>query len=458
MTDTSAMEANDFWSGLDCLETASEAEVEQRLLLPMLRALGYEDEEITPKAPIIFQEGRKGRPHEADLVVHEGPELNEDTTLLVVEAKAPGQDLAKAAVQATSYANASKAPFLLLTDGRTLEIWQLQPTRRSERVLLCAVSQLRERRGEIERLIGRGAAAAHCRSLGYRPLAQAADDVTAYVESELARMSGPCGTARRIRSGGRIMDALDGLDLVEGSAMVLAPSGFGKTTLAMSAHRRWLSTLTDSAPLPFLIPLPDLAEFDQAPEDYARQRLSARCPQFGSDHAFAALIEKRGIRLLCDGLDRIDPTAQRRFLARLDALRRDRPKARLIVLGRTGSPTGNGLASMELLPLDRSEKQALAASVSPGTGWMAVHNLPAVLDPLCEHPLLLTLLLKHQDRTGSPPAHLDDLFETWLSSLLEVDGHGPAMVANLRDLLGRFASAVAGGSRPRRTVLSEVKV
>ncbi len=458
MTDMSLMAADEFWSRSDRLDIGNEAEVEQRLLLPMLRALGYADEEITPKAPIIFQEGRKGRPHEADFVVHEGHYLNEDTTLIVVEAKAPGQDLKKAATQAASYAQASKAPFLMLTDGKLLEIWQLQPTRRSDRVFFCAADELRQHRGEIERLIGRNSAIAHCRALGYRQLARAAEDVGAYVENELARMSEPCGVSRRLRIGNTTIDAMQGLNEIERGAVVFAPSGFGKTTLARDVHRHWLSTLTDAQPLPFLVPLPDLAEFDLTPENYARDRLAARCPHFGSAAAFADLIEKRGIRLLCDGLDRIDPKAQRRFLARADTLRRDRPKTRIIVLGRTGTPGVTGLPSINLLSLDRSEKQALASKVRPGRGAMAIHDLPPVLEPLSEHPLLLTLLLMHEERTGALPIHLDEVFETWLRSLLEVDGHGPAMVTSLRDLLGRFAMAVAGGSRPRRQVLAKVNV
>lgn len=106
--------------------------------------------------------GRTQSPHDADFVVHEGHDLNEDTPLIVVEAKAPRQDLKVAAAQAASYAQASKAPYLLLTDGKLLQIWQLQPTRRSERVLLCPIGELRQRNGEIEPLIGRSASIARC--------------------------------------------------------------------------------------------------------------------------------------------------------------------------------------------------------------------------------------------------------------------------------------------------------
>ena len=70
-----------------------EGNVELRLIIPLLHALGYEDEDIHAKYPVIFQQGRRGRKPEADFVCFYGALHNRDTSLLVVEAKKPGEAL-----------------------------------------------------------------------------------------------------------------------------------------------------------------------------------------------------------------------------------------------------------------------------------------------------------------------------------------------------------------------------
>src|ERR1700680_2428723 len=134
---------SDFWSSIQTQSFDNEAAVETRLILPLLRALGYQDSEIVPKEPVVFQKGsRKGRKHEADFVVYYGPIHNADTSLIVAEAKSPGKDLTDAKEQAETYAFATRAPFLLLTNGIQLEIWQFQIAMASQRILQLRVSSL----------------------------------------------------------------------------------------------------------------------------------------------------------------------------------------------------------------------------------------------------------------------------------------------------------------------------
>lgn len=85
----------DFWDKLLNVKVSltTEADVELRVVEPLLRALGYEDDDIAPKYPVEFQEGRVGRRPEADYVCFAGPLKNRDTSLLVVEAKKPGEAL-----------------------------------------------------------------------------------------------------------------------------------------------------------------------------------------------------------------------------------------------------------------------------------------------------------------------------------------------------------------------------
>jgi len=425
------------------------------LLMPLLLSLGYSDSDIDPKVPITFQTGRKGRKHEADFVVYSGSPHIEDTSLIVVEAKPPEADLEQARRQAESYAHATRAPFLLISDGVALEIWQMQPTRSSERTFSCRVRELDRHRGVIEQVLGRNAAAAHCRILGYRSMSDVVDDVSAYVSAELTRTEGGSSIARRLGAGG---DPRSAIEVVNGSprgAIVLAPSGFGKTTLAIDLVRNLLATMENDGPVPFLISLPDLVQLGQTPDDYARDRLAARCPQFATSSTFADLLDRRGAHIICDGLDRIDYKEQRLFLAQAAKLMRDRPNVRLILLGRTAVQNALDLPVFDLLPLSWKEKDALAALISD-RGPMALHRIPPQLTSLTEHPLLLTLILQSHERSGKMPERLEELFEAWLAGLLEVDGNSPAAVVRLRDLLARFAVSVLDPTRSRAEVLDEI--
>jgi hypothetical protein len=58
-----------FWSEISRQTFENEAEVETRLILPLLGALNYAAEDIRPKYPVIFQEGRRGRKPETDFAV-----------------------------------------------------------------------------------------------------------------------------------------------------------------------------------------------------------------------------------------------------------------------------------------------------------------------------------------------------------------------------------------------------
>ena len=62
---------DDIWNRAPGLNFENEAAVETRLIVPLLRALGYSElDHIVPKYPVVFQEGRRrGRRPEADLVV-----------------------------------------------------------------------------------------------------------------------------------------------------------------------------------------------------------------------------------------------------------------------------------------------------------------------------------------------------------------------------------------------------
>ncbi|MCQ4437365.1 hypothetical protein NO135_20440, partial [Clostridioides difficile] len=95
----------DFWSNVPTFDKlGNEAAVEVQLVLPLLGALGYEGDDISPKYPVVFQEGRAGRKPEADFVCFWQGIQTRDNSLVVVEAKNPSEDLVDAKAQGESYA------------------------------------------------------------------------------------------------------------------------------------------------------------------------------------------------------------------------------------------------------------------------------------------------------------------------------------------------------------------
>ena len=174
-----------FWEQIGQAAFDREADVEQRLLEPLLRALGYQSTDIRAKPAVRFQTGRAGRSHEADYIVYQGPINDRTTSLIVVEAKPPRDALGDALKQAESYAFNVRAPFLILANGRSLEIWQLQPTKESIKVLSCNISELNSHRGRIEALVGRDAAIAHCRALHLKELPSATGMFAPYIVSAI---------------------------------------------------------------------------------------------------------------------------------------------------------------------------------------------------------------------------------------------------------------------------------
>ncbi|TAK62371.1 type I restriction enzyme HsdR N-terminal domain-containing protein [Methylobacter sp.] len=176
-----------FWNDIQNASFSNEASVELRLVIPLLHALGYDDHDISSKYPVVFQEGRKGRKPEADFVVFYGPIHDRNTSLIVVEAKVPGESFGDAKAQGESYASNIRAPFLLLTDGNNLEIWQLQPAQESECIVQTAVHSLCSVRGKIEACLAKDAAFAYCRLLAHKNILIATNDFGAYETAELNR-------------------------------------------------------------------------------------------------------------------------------------------------------------------------------------------------------------------------------------------------------------------------------
>jgi hypothetical protein len=421
----------DFWNAIPSPEVLdSEANVEHRLVLPLLHALGYGSDEIESKYPVEFQQGRTGRKHEADFVCFYGVLRDKSNSLLVVEAKAAGELLPEGKAQGESYAQNLRAPLLLLTNGENLEIWQLQVSLESECVLRIPTSQLAANRGEVERLLNKTAVRDYCASLRFKTIAEATSDFGVYETAELTRLkTDPPAIARTLRRqqiGGNeaAFVSLSLLSDFASGAVVIGPSGYGKTTLSRTIFKqaieeRWRGHRKAIA---VEAPLPDLAESDVDFVSFLQQRISAHQPgvTLGS---FKDSLRKVGATIVCDSLDRTGHDFQKRIATAIALFLRDYPLAQVFIFTRA-TDISISLPVLQLVALSYEQIRELEKIIlADGTAehLSIIGSAPPTLRSLCNTPLLLRLVLEYWKREHDFPRNLDVLFRKWLETVLDTE-------------------------------------
>lgn len=418
----------DFWDSIQDTQFSNEASVEENLVVPLLHALGYDKDDISPKHTIKFQEGRTGRPHEADFVVFYGATHDRNNSLIVVEAKKPGESFGDAKAQGESYASNIRTPFLLITDGINLEIWQLQITQESEQIVQTSVNSLCSAQGKIEACLTKEAAYEYCRSLYKKNILQAADDFEAYETAELNRIIKYKNVVERTIShyignqGNYSSSQL--ISNFPSGAVILAPSGYGKTTLSYSLLRNVIEDrkALKTNQLPFDIPLTDFAETGVSIIDFMQQRIVAH--HLGVTEArLKDLIRNKGAILFCDGFERLSVDNQNKTEAVLNNLMRDFPKVQLFVFSRNSIKPNLMLPILELKPLtfDQQTEFVNLFKVKDQFFDFTLHVMPRILKVLCTHPLLLERTLIYRQQEGKLPSKIEDLFRYWLDVLLYAD-------------------------------------
>ena len=366
---------------------ANEADVEVRFIGPLLRHLGYTDSDIHPKYNVIFQEGRRGRPHEADFAVFNGSIHSKNTSLLVVEAKGPEEKLGDGKEQGESYAANLRVPFLLLTNGLDFELWQIQISAESQKVLSGSVSSITGMIGDLELLISKAAAIEYARLLRQKPVGGTSIDLAPYYQAELKRTDGQFAIARQLYPfGGNGSDKILSSEILErlpSGAVILGPSGYGKSTLAVSLFRQAISVcISAESCLPVLhIELPDVAAASKTIAQYATDRLSAHCPQI-TESGLKHLLRCEGGILICDGFDRLIQAERENFLAQFKTLRRDHPKLQLFVFSRISMRPEIGLPIFELKEYSDEEQQEYAKLLPGSQGDHPSHQPHPNLRPV----------------------------------------------------------------------------
>jgi len=115
----------------------NEIEVEVKFVYPLLKFLGFEDDDLSVREWVQVRVGRQVVKGEADWVVRK-----EGRPFLIVEAKELSVMLKEEVrEQAQSYAFALKAPYYMITNGRTLRLYR-RGVEDDEMIVDCEVDEL----------------------------------------------------------------------------------------------------------------------------------------------------------------------------------------------------------------------------------------------------------------------------------------------------------------------------
>jgi nucleoside phosphorylase len=285
------------------------------------------------------------------------------------------------------------------------------------------------------------------RSGGVGTVSVTANDLRGYLDYELERTLPYSRVVTRRLSllGSAGADKIPSDHLLESfpdGAVIVASSGYGKTTLAnfLARQRAEQAQATDSNILPFYIDLPDAAATKRTVLDYAQERLYAHSQQL-SMPAFSYLLRAAGGVLLLDGFDRLAPSVRPTYSAELKALRRDYHGLQIFVFSRTSSRPDVGLPLLELKEYSDEEQVAHAQITAARRGdpsQGAIGFMPQALRTLCKIPLLLQLALAYWYGHQVFPPDLKVLFRSWIDQLLDTPA---AIPSQLIPLFPRSASS-----------------
>lgn len=326
---------------------------------------------------------------------------------------------------------ALRVPAILITDGVVIQVWQIQVTLDSTMMYECPVDQLKAHRGNLEQLVGKQALILHAASLAHKKLSATAD-LGPYELAELGRtkkINPAIDRTLSLDSGERVASERLLGQFTQG-AVITAPSGFGKTTLAEAVLRlaikhRWENT---ASAVPIDMPLIDLQASGVTPLEFACARITPHIPQM-THAAMEDQARRHGLLLVCDGFDRVGQEARPAIVSQLRQFARDYPKSKLFVFSRGSGVPELSLPRLQLQPLSDKERHLMATSISGD--YFPLTAMPRLLTDLSEVPLLLERIVAFWVASKRFPSRLEQLFEHWVAQLLE----GTAVAASAAQMV-----------------------
>lgn len=416
----------DSWEKLAGAAAVDEATVELQLVLPLLSLLDYGTDDIAPKHTVKFQEGRKGRPHEADFAIFNGGGRSKTDALLVVEAKKAGEPLADARQQAESYAANIGAPFILCTNGETIEVWQMQLAGESERVIAGQVADILSLQSKLEVLLRKEAAVQYKREIQRPSLADKGPDISAYLKQLDALKN--YGIERRLKIGpSKEVMSEKLLSRYTSGFVVEAPSGFGKSTLAASLTNKLVQAYAQTKKIPIHVWLPDAFRPGIKFRDFLVERIRAHCPAL-VESVLTEMFRADGGWLILDGMERLSEENAEALSTEVRLIQQDFPRLGVVVFGRRQRLVDSALPVLTLCELNEEEQRQVAMLTFKNEGRCSSFfgAMPSSFRRLVGVPLLLERFAKGCAESGRVPVNAEELFSDWLTLLLSKKGNRPS--------------------------------
>ena len=134
----------------------SEREVEHFFIMPLLKELGYAEEDCAIGHRVIMADGSRKTNKEADLVIFDGEKRESANALIIIEAKKSERALEDAALQARSYALWLFPPYYLVTNGEKIKVFHFRDAKQSDvKLMNFHRNDFREKWNELYRYLGK---------------------------------------------------------------------------------------------------------------------------------------------------------------------------------------------------------------------------------------------------------------------------------------------------------------
>jgi hypothetical protein len=265
----------------------------------------------------------------------------------------------------------------------------------------------------------------------YETVVETTVDFAAYETAELKRMSRDdpsiARTLRRAETAAEpaTLETTSLLSDFPSGAIVIAPSGYGKTTLSRDVFKqaieeRWQGS---RSALSFYVPLPDLEQSRDPLVTFMHKRLLAHHPGVMVE-SFVTMLRDTGTTIFCDSFDRTTAQFQKEIAAEFANLLRDYPRAQLFIFSRGALKPDVPLPLLELEPLSDEQIRELEKVILSDGGaqhFSIAGMMPPTLRSLCVNPLLLRLTLEYWKRERDFPRKIAFLFRSWLDTVLETE-------------------------------------
>lgn len=432
-------------SDIEELVLGSEREVESKILISRLfNNLGYDDNDRAENYAVEWDEGgKKAKPKFADQVYFNGKKRNQDTSLIVAEAKSPHEKV-DAQGQACFYSMWLRVPFYILCNGNEFVIIQMHLFHGDKILLQCKVAEIPENWAKIESILHKQNVIDYCNKNKLKTIKVGEVDVTEYLKNKIQQ-------TQAIRASTVPLDVRECVHDEQFSTkvtlqnkdedqskerpllnvanenkplVILGEPGSGKTT-SLNFLLNYYSNKAQSeenAQIPILVPLHQYNTNTKI-QDLIQEELKPHVPHVSSQ-IIHQMLKAGKFCLLLDGLDEIGESLISEAINRVKRLLTDYAQNQIIVTCRKDDyhqQFSQIATTVGVEPLsDKKILEAMPEFISGRPKMAFLHSLSKGIHELIRNPLILSIVITiYEDPQRKVLSNRAQLYETFTVKLLK---------------------------------------